>query len=65
MNQIGERVERMGRERSGKTTMIKGGRKQKTNRGMEFSRQGLPKIYGPAQGKISEEIRSCFLTKKN
>lgn len=54
--QSGERVVRMGRERSGKE-LVKGGRKEKTHRGLEFSRQGLPKIYPPIKEKIDDSLK--------
>jgi hypothetical protein len=61
--QSGERVVRMGRERHGKT-LVKGGRKQTTRRGLEYSRQGLPKIYPSHKQKVSEELRQMFASEK-
>jgi len=52
----------MGRERHGKT-LVKGGKKRPTRRGIKFSRQGLPKIYPPTSPKISEELKAIFAKK--
>ena len=52
----------MGRERHGKT-LVKGGEKRPTRRGLKFSRQGLPKIYPPNTPKISEELKALFAKK--
>ena len=60
--QSGERVVTMGRERHGKT-LVKGGEKRPTRRGLKFSRQGLPKIYPPNPPKISEEMKALFANK--
>jgi hypothetical protein len=52
----------MGRERHGKT-LVKGGKRVATPRGIEFSRQGLPKIYPNPSGKISPQLKAAL--KKN
>ena len=57
--QSGERVVRMGRERSGKE-LVKGGKKSPTRRGIEFSRQGLPKVYPNPNSKISPQIKAAL-----
>lgn len=57
--QSGERVVRMGRERHGKI-LVKGGEKRPTRRGLEFSRQGLPKIYPNPINKISPELKAAL-----
>jgi len=54
----------MGRERHGKT-LVKGGEKQSTRRGLEFSRQGLPKIFPPLKTKIDDSLKRLLKKKKD
>jgi hypothetical protein len=49
----------MGRERHGKI-LVKGGEKAPTRRGIEFSRQGLPKIYPNPNSKISPQMKAAL-----